>query len=571
MHSSSYMPPPAQHSPGNNTWNNDSYPTVMMMTTSHEIDCERDAEKPLDLSLRAPRQDSWPARSSSPYYYKPYCTSARPSKSSSEFHPSSHLSPHPFSSTSPSPARHRGSPCLITHSRSPLTRPVSPYYNHYRQTPSPYYNYLTGSCTPPENSTPIQVLSSTNRLLNGLPSTPTSHFRSFEDTTSQDVTNSESSRIKQEGVTEHRRDQENVELEADEPTYIDMDSSTTVSSRQISYSQGSSSFPVYTSSREPVPPQKPAGLSYMTSDRTAPGTSHHGYGQIPSSLCISSAHSSMPTVESITRSSLSPTSVQISAAPDSRHSLPSSSSYPHHVCDSSLLPTTSNPNHVNPFFKIQENDSMVTEVVSTTNIALSQSPPDDAMDTNHHQHYHHLSQETKHQHNPDSSSSPSSNDGSIKVSSSNRSFEPTVDQVESTSSSTSSRVNTNSHQGRPEAYKPPAYTQSPSNKENVSTISSVRVVDQTSAASSTPRRSFFQIDKSMIGKNNAAMFSDQQIQNDNPGRLSILDFWISKILMEETPRRRCSADIRQTVDGNRRIRLRLVDLIELQVEQSLKA
>lgn len=64
--------------------------------------------------------------------------------------------------------------------------------------------------------------------------------------------------------------------------------------------------------------------------------------------------------------------------------------------------------------------------------------------------------------------------------------------------------------------------------------------------------------------------------NENSTKISLLDFMISKILMErnlETPqdKKPCDIDYICTPDGDKKIRLRLVDLMELQVEQSLKA
>ncbi|KAH9525712.1 hypothetical protein Btru_002150 [Bulinus truncatus] len=57
-------------------------------------------------------------------------------------------------------------------------------------------------------------------------------------------------------------------------------------------------------------------------------------------------------------------------------------------------------------------------------------------------------------------------------------------------------------------------------------------------------------------------------KNVDSTKISLLDFWISKILMErseETPKKPCSVDyIRRTGDGQKRIRISLVDLIELQ-------
>ncbi|KAK0047473.1 hypothetical protein Bpfe_023025 [Biomphalaria pfeifferi] len=66
----------------------------------------------------------------------------------------------------------------------------------------------------------------------------------------------------------------------------------------------------------------------------------------------------------------------------------------------------------------------------------------------------------------------------------------------------------------------------------------------------------------------------QEGVNDS-NKISFIDFCISKILMErceEAPKKPCSVDyIRHTPDGQKKIRISLVDLIELQVEHSLKA
>ncbi|CAG5135794.1 unnamed protein product [Candidula unifasciata] len=71
-----------------------------------------------------------------------------------------------------------------------------------------------------------------------------------------------------------------------------------------------------------------------------------------------------------------------------------------------------------------------------------------------------------------------------------------------------------------------------------------------------------------------------QVNSEQEGngstKISLLDFWISKILMERSiensqPRKPCNVDYICTANGEKRIRLRLVDLMEMQVEQSMKA
>ncbi|XP_059151126.1 uncharacterized protein LOC131937594 [Physella acuta] len=66
--------------------------------------------------------------------------------------------------------------------------------------------------------------------------------------------------------------------------------------------------------------------------------------------------------------------------------------------------------------------------------------------------------------------------------------------------------------------------------------------------------------------------SPENVNSEERNKISLLDFWISKILMErseELPKKSCGVDYK-LVDGHSKIRISLVDLIELQVEQSLK-
>lgn len=516
-----------------------------------------DDMQPLDLSMR-PNREAQTVKQYSSHEHKPICLvkscicSTQPE----------HLSPHAISgqgvSRSPLPG--------VT--LSSFNRADSPMYTQHQMLSSTYHATSSKVKSSPSSvpqispwkstqTSPFQLLVSTDKVLNGAQNS-SGLFRPYDDHMHQDMNVSSCDEAEEKSLAtlpkQHDYDDEN-----DEPTYMDLDSTTAVllTAKSKKHFTGNSSL-IYGNPNSPQtssvhnknneaktvgPHQSPllqALNSKKVNDFSDKRAATYFVGGVISHTSFEKSHKKI-----IGHSSIMPNSEQAAHPKPQQPHLPDSSTSPANVPVST--------GHVN-LYRLQ------TDTHPTTTFQHQVTEGHTGM---------------LHSDNPVYS----------KTSMSSQHLPSSTNQMNLVQSVSKSHTDQDSDAGsdsdKPTSNKITSNVQLPVSSSMTSDVA--RHKHKRTADCSD---NFQQKTSDGVSANKHRRTGDcsdenlQQVTSQQEGntstKISLLDFWISKILMERSieasqPRKPCNVDYICTANGEKRIRLRLVDLMEMQVEQSMKA